>query len=391
MQILIIPSWYSSKGLPSSGIFFRDQAVALSKLGGHYVVIIDISFHGRKDLFNSNNFRFKYYNDEGVHVYSLKIPSFYILSRIHVIHNFIYRILLFYVYNRIIKKGIKFDIIHAHSYYPAGYHACYLASLEKIPLIITEHSSGIMQNHLKKREKKLLEYSLLHSKRFICVSEGLKLAINNMINLNNNLIVIPNMYSGIFHYSNVKKDKEIFQFISVGSLIDRKRHAFTISCFNKAFKGMPNAKLIIIGDGELYGDLKKQIIANDLTGKVELIGQMSREEIKAMFHYCSVFVLNSSYETFGVVYIEALACGLPVIATKNGGADCIVNETNGILIDVDNEDQLINALKYIYHNIDKYDNKSIAVECKAKYSEESVVRQLSTVYSEVLSGLFIES
>ena len=80
MNVLIIPSWYPSKGMPINGIFFQDQAIALAKYG-HKVTLIDVSFHGRNDTFNPMNFRLNHKADNGVQVYSLKIPSFYILSR----------------------------------------------------------------------------------------------------------------------------------------------------------------------------------------------------------------------------------------------------------------------------------------------------------------------
>jgi len=383
MNVLIIPSWYPSKGLPISGIFFREQAVALSK-GGHNVTVIDVSFHGREDIFNSKNFRFTCENDKGVQIYAFKIPSFYILSRVKFIHTIIFKLFLSFVYKKIIRKGLKFDVIHAHSFYLAGYCACKLSEKYKIPLVVTEHSSDVLRVALGKRGRQLLEHTANRCNTFICVSEVLKQNVYIQVKTNKELVVVPNMFSLIFSYSDGKRKDSEFIFFSAGNLVAGKRHAFTISCFNKAFKDCPHVKLRIAGSGVLYGALQRQILENCLSEKVQLLGFLNKEQMKMELDHCNTFVLASAFETFGIVYIEAMACGNPVISTKNGGADDIVNETNGILIDVDNEEQLIAAFQYMYQNVDKFDNKQIAADCYTKYSEEAVVKQLSVIYETVM-------
>jgi len=385
MNLLIIPSWYSSKNAPLNGIFFKELAVALSRRG-HNVTLIDVSFHGRHDLFNLNNFHLTYQNDEGVHVYALKMPSFYLLSRISFIQIAIFKMLLFFVFRKLSKKENKFDIIHAHSFYPAGYCACKLSEQYKIPLVVTEHSSGVLNKIYKGEKLHLLKYTVNHCNKFICVSSALKQSICSQIKTNKKLIVIPNMYSSIFSYSNFRKKNNEFVFFSIGSFINSKRHILTVSCFDKAFKDKSNVKLRIAGSGELYGILHKQIHENNLSEKIQLLGLLNRKQIKNELDNCDSFILASAYETFGIVYIEAMACGKPVITARNGGANDIINETNGILVDVDNKEQLVKAFQYMYQNADKYDSKKIAADCYAKYSEDAVVKQLSDIYKEIQSN-----
>lgn len=86
---------------------------------------------------------------------------------------------------------------------------------------------------------------------------------------------------------------------------------------------------------------------------------MLKKKIAEQLSKSDCFVLASQSETFGVAYIEALAMGVPVIATKCGGPEGFVNENNGIMIDVDSESQLIEAMKYMYNNSDKYDREEI--------------------------------
>ena len=100
------------------------------------------------------------------------------------------------------------------------------------------------------------------------------------------------------------------------------------------------------------------------------------------------FVLASRAETFGVAYIEALATGVPVIATKCGGPEIFVHEDNGLMIPVDDLDALVNAMEYMYKNIKVFDREKVSSEIKDKFSPKYVSKKLVEVYEEVLKKEF---
>jgi glycosyltransferase involved in cell wall biosynthesis len=384
MEILIIPSWYPSRGAPVNGIFFKEQAIALAR-NGHNVTVIDVTLHGRKDIFNPTNFRLVHENIEGVHTYSFRIPSFFILSRIQPLFIWIYKLLLFFVFRKLCRKGLKFDILHAHSFYPAGFSACSISTKYNIPVVITEHNSDVLIRKLSEYQRKLLIATVKNSDKFICVSESLLQSVREQTKMASKLMVVPNIVSSVFTYSDEKKtENRGFLFLSVGFLNEGKRHGFVISCFGEVFAGIRDVKLQIAGGGELYASLQHQIKNSGLTEQIQLLGSLSRTQLSVKIKESNAFVLASAFETFGVVYIEAMACGKPVIATRNGGANDIVNDTNGILIDVDNREQLVAAFRYMYHNAHKYDSQQIAADCRAKYSETAVVGRLSEVYQQIL-------
>ena len=119
---------------------------------------------------------------------------------------------------------------------------------------------------------------------------------------------------------------------------------------------------------------------------VKLTGQIPNRQLPEMYRSSDCFVLPSDSETFGVVYAEAAAIGLPIIATKCGGPEDIVNVTNGLLVPLNDEKALCEAMGYIYDNIDKYSRKDISEDIRHKFSEEAVSERLFSLYRMILDG-----
>lgn len=86
-------------------------------------------------------------------------------------------------------------------------------------------------------------------------------------------------------------------------------------------------------------------------------------------------------------YIEALASGKPIIGTFNGGAEDIINNDNGLLVQVDNIEELENAMKYIKENLSKYDSQEIRKSCENRFSKKVIVKEIIKVYEEILKTL----
>ena len=188
-----------------------------------------------------------------------------------------------------------------------------------------------------------------------------------------------------FDYEPIKKTKDgVFRFISVGNLKFSKRMDLIIEAFHNVFSDTPNMTLTIFGEGKERCKIEKLIKQYDLEGKVKLMGMQPRSVIAEELKSSDCFVLPSRFETFGVVYAEALSTGLPVIATKCGGPECFVHEENGWLIPVDDKDALGYAMRCMYENKKMFDRKRISEEIKAKFSPESVAKELIKVFKEVI-------
>ena len=116
------------------------------------------------------------------------------------------------------------------------------------------------------------------------------------------------------------------------------------------------------------------------------MGSKNKNEIATLLQNSDLFVLPSRNETFGVVYIEAMACGLPIIATDCGGPRDIVTEENGLLIPTEDVNALGNAILHMVNNIDKYDRKAIAEDCQARFSPEVIAKQLTQIFEDTIKN-----
>ena len=104
----------------------------------------------------------------------------------------------------------------------------------------------------------------------------------------------------------------------------------------------------------------------------------------ALMRQSDAFTLASHIETFGVVFIEALSQGLPIVATRCGGPESIVNANNGLLVEANHPQQLADALVKLYENRQQYDAATLRQQTLAEFGEQAVVDQLNVVYQKAI-------
>jgi glycosyltransferase involved in cell wall biosynthesis len=170
-----------------------------------------------------------------------------------------------------------------------------------------------------------------------------------------------------------------FIFFVLGFLTAIKGHRYLIEGFAQNFRG-ENVQLWIGGDGEERSRLESVVREAGIQDQVAFLGAMSREQVRQAMLQCHAFVLPSLYETFGVVIIEALACGKPVVATHCGGPEHLVNSRNGLLVPPGDAAALGRAMKHIVSHILEYEPADIRAECVASFGRDAVVRQLDEIY-----------
>jgi len=126
-------------------------------------------------------------------------------------------------------------------------------------------------------------------------------------------------------------DPTDYVFGTIGRLVKVKGHSYLLKAFSQVLQYLPNAKLVIIGDGGLRDELNKEIEVLDLPGKVLMAGHI--ESAYQLMSALDVFVLPSLEEGFGLVLLEAMVAKLPVIASKVGGIPDVVGDSLGVLVE----------------------------------------------------------
>jgi glycosyltransferase involved in cell wall biosynthesis len=289
------------------------------------------------------------------------------------------------LYKRIIEDVGPIDIIHCHSSILSGYSAMKISEKYDIPYIITEHYTGFARGLINNNKECVIKRVFDKSEAVIAVSNSLKNDIKDYCK-HKEILVIPNMVDTSVFSVNVKRDSDEFTFLSVCYLTHKKGIDILLKAFSIAFKDKDNVKLEIGGDGEESNNLKILSKNLGLENKVNFLGNLTRDEVVKVIQNCDAFVLPSRFETFGVVFIEALACGKPIIATRGEGPNDIVNEFNGILVEKENIDDLVDAMKSLYNNHYKYNASKIMHDCEKRFSEESVSKMIIEVYERILKS-----
>lgn len=382
-HILIIPSWYVNSYNPINGIFFKEQAEALVK-HGHKVGVIAIQGIDIIDIFKQKKLDFskKVFIENGVITYSLQYPS---IPKFFATKRKINIILFKKLFEEYIKEYGLPDVVHLHSFLN-GQMALWIKEKYHIPYIVTEHFSGFARNSISKKNLLFAKKVFKNSNYNIAVSNEFKVLLENKLNIS--VHYLPNIVN--IDYFNLKKKKEIstFNFINIAFLNKNKNQAMLIKSFTNAFRNLSNVRLTIVGSGTEYQNLKQLIKKLNMTKQITLYGRANRDEIKKLLQNSDAFVLSSKYETFGVVLIEAMACGLPVISTKCGGPESIINSDKiGLLTDI-NEIDLSNGLKQLYNNRKEYVPSFIRQYVENTFSEEYICKRLDEIYKEVLDEYY---
>ncbi len=282
-------------------------------------------------------------------------------------------------------KGLP-DVIHAHGrFLNAGALALAVKQQYGIPYAYTEHSTYYQRGIAPGGAKDILNAVINNAAAFITVSKSLLGHVERFLGRTiGSALVIPNVLDKVFEEKKpVKADDAQVIFTNVASLDQKKGIDVLISAFGKAFKGDPRYVLNICGDGHL----KKELIALSseigIASCINFTGQKNKSEVRDLLGKSHVFVLSSRVETFGVVVIEALAQGCPVIATVSGGPEYIVNEDCGLLVDPDNVDALAGALQNMVEHYRSYNRDKIRQYALEHYGSESFKGNMKRIYESI--------
>ena len=377
MNVLVIPSWYPSGKDKLMGIYHKEFCEALVSKN----INVNMLFIERERLNNPIKYLFmkkEYRIDEnGYNTYVKRMLNVDKISFDWQLKRYVKA--LDQAFKKYLGKNKKPDIIHAMVSIPAGYAACIIGKKYKIPVLITEHASYFKRFF----EGKNKEYGeiVLNNATFTTVSNYMAKEMNEY---KKNCKVLPNVVDTEIFKKERKKIKEL-KLITVSALRQGKRIDDIIKSLKLLIEEHKNikAKLTVVGDGFLEDYYKNKCHELKMDEYVDFVGRKTKEEIADLLTKHNIFVIASEKETFCIPGLEALASGIPVVATKCLGPEEYIDDSCGKLVEVGNMKELANAIYEVYQNIDKYDRKHLQ-SIASSYSKEEVAKQAIKIYQEML-------
>jgi L-malate glycosyltransferase len=329
MNVLILTSWYPDEQNKINGNFIQDQAIVLSI--EHNITVVSVKI-------NESHFA-PFCNCSRVHKNDLGFDEFLIrVSRSFPVYNQLNFFITAFREIKNLVKDKKVDLIHCHNAYPSAVLGYFLGRLLRIPYLVTEHSSTF--THFRTPFHKYLSlFALKHAKSIITVSNFNAEIIRKATGLK--VEVVYNVLRTEKYTPDLSQKHKPGQSINIGFLGGLNTDVKGLDILLKAFAQIKDIdlRLHIGGDGLLLNSYKTLAKELNIWEKCIFYGAIDPKEISSFYNKLDFFVVSSRKETFGIVCIEALYHGLPVVSTRCGGPEEIITTiecgilTNNIVVD----------------------------------------------------------
>jgi glycosyltransferase involved in cell wall biosynthesis len=255
-----------------------------------------------------------------------------------------------------LKRSFAFNLIDAHFAYPEGYAATLLGRWLRVPVTITLRGTEVPLARDRRRRRRMIT-ALRRASRIFSVSESLKRHARSLGVPGDRIMVVGNgVDTGKFQ----RLDRRVARqdlglpldapvLVSVGALVERKGFHRVIECLPALRRRFPGLHYLVVGgpgpEGDWSARLRRQVNDLGLQDCVVFLGTRAPEELKVPLSAADVFVLATRNEGWANVFLEAMACGLPVVTTDVGGnAEVVADEKLGILVPFGRADQLAQAI-----------------------------------------------
>jgi glycosyltransferase involved in cell wall biosynthesis len=382
MRILFISRGWPSEQLPQWGNFERDQAIMLSDRG-HQVISLYLDVypeHHYKKLGITRE------QKDGVVVYCLYAGFRWvkIVKRISfTLYSRMFGALFYYLVKNVLRKEGKPDLVYGH-YLWFCRRALSIKRKYGVPAVGIEHWSEMGYSNIKEEYKQLAADTYPYLDRQLVVSAALK--ENILKNIGIDTTVVYDTYGKEFYYKEQVVKDDTVRFVLTGTLLPIKRFDLVIQALGESVSLPKNLQFTIIGDGPEKEKLLGMVEEYHLSDIMHLVGSQTRTYIANALQEADVYILASHLETFGVAPVEALACGVPVIATDCGGSRSYMNDFNGLLIRIDDVKAMSEAISYMAEHYLEYDRKRIAEDCRQRFSSEVIAKQLESIFEDVMAN-----
>lgn len=379
LNILFLPKWYPSYIDPQNGIFIKKHALAVSLFAEVAVLYI------QQDPKLKETYSVSFSRQEILELLVYYKQDKSIFRKVINLYRYVRATIM--GYRLIREQRFSPDLCHVHIMTRPSLLALYLKKIDKIPFVITEqwtgYASGVYKgwNSIK---KSIHRYFLENSSLITAVSNNLRKILSSITS--KRIEVVPNIVDSDFQYVPANSSDKVI-ILTVADLYDKKKNVSdVIKTIGEIYQTNKNIEYHIIGDGE-DSEFLKEIASNSIKENdlVHFHGGQPNTYVAEFLRKVDFVVINSNFETFCVIAIEALATGKPVVVTRSGGPEEFVREDFGIVIDKGDRKALKESILEMIRTCRSYDGKKMSSFVKEEFSPESVGKRFFKLYQQVLS------
>jgi glycosyltransferase involved in cell wall biosynthesis len=292
-----------------------------------------------------------------------------------------------------LRRSFPFEVIHAHFTYPDGWVGAHLARRYDVPLVITEHASWQGWAPTSPIVRRQALWALSRSRFHVSVGSALRHEIAGLADDAEKLRVIPcGVDGGVFGLPPAGTVHHPAQLLFVGAVRPVKGLDVLLRALRRlAEQGRPE-RLVVVGDpyfrtyARAYQAARELAAELGVADRVDFVGGKNQQEVARYMQQSAAVVLPSRRETLGMVLVEALACGTPVVATRCGGPADIVAEEVGRLVPPEDPAALAAAIADVVDRRDSYCPARLRRHALERFAWERVAEQYRDLYVQALAA-----
>jgi glycosyltransferase involved in cell wall biosynthesis len=374
MRVLVVPKWYPWPDRPVFGIFCREQARALA--GRHDVTVLASEAVKRPRFLV---FELSESVEDGLRTLRLRYrrPAFRPAAMACQMVGMLFAL------GRLRRTGWRPEIVHAHVY-SAGLPALILGRLSGAPVVITEHYTGFQRGLIRGYDRLTARLAFRFADLVAPVSQDLADHVRE-VEPRSHIRVVPNVVdTEVFHPAAAPPGPRTgpARLLTVAAFAEKKGHGDLLEAIAE-LQGERDLALDLVGEGDLRASLEERARSLGLDGAVRFHGERPKEEVAELMRQADLFVLPSLFENLPCVLLEAMASGLPFVATAVGGVPEVADSRYAVLSEPGDPVALAAAIAVALDRRGEIDREAPVTRARTRFGYGAFERTWSEIYREL--------
>lgn len=381
MRVMMLPSFYPTPRRPGTGIFVQRQAEAVAAAGAE-VTVVYCEERSLRELRPSalRETHFQTVLDQEGPLRVLRAKGWNPITR-SWLGGHAWGALTRRLVREAVRQLGRPDVIHAQNAMWAGAAALRLAKQLDVPLVLTEHSDPSLLPVSPRSHAIAAAYQ--EADVILTISQHLARSVATLAP-GRPIDVVPNLVdTDLFTLPATPRPTDRPALLCVAHLEDHKGIHLLLDAL--AQPGLERATLEIAGAGPQGPALRAQVARLGLSARVRFLGALAHERVPEAMWRANLFVLPSLTETFGIVLIEAMATGLPIVATRCGGPEEFVTPDVGTMAPIGDAVALAEAIRQAWSSRARFSADRSRQSTAEKFGARLVAARLLEVYAEAVA------